>query len=116
MKKLAITIAMALSPVASMAQTRMVLDCLNLGDGVEVRVCEAAQASSCEEAAATAVQLINQIRSGKKVNISSVKTLQEDESYEVGFTYENESVEWRIINNVFVSAGPGGCSVDSIRR
>jgi hypothetical protein len=118
MKKFVVPMLVVLSPLISNAKGELVLNCRQPQDGVEINVCTAAQAPSCEKAAATGVQLIHQIRTGKKVIISNVKVIQKDAQYEVGFTYEHNGLmlESMYQNNVFVSARPGGCAVAVIRN
>lgn len=96
--------------------TQSVLDCTNLGDAIEFKVCEASLAIECEDSAKTVVSRIHAIRTGKPVKIVRTKELVQGLRYSVKFK-SSQSTKTQT-NFVTVSQARHGssCAATSVEK
>lgn len=93
---------------AQFPATESVLDCNNLGDAIEFKVCENSLAIECEDAASRIVAGIQSIRAAKKIEIVRVQQILRGQRYAVRFKVEGDTALQT--NYVTTAQAPHGAS------
>ena len=93
-----------------------VLDCKNLGDAIEARVCESSLAIECEDSARSIVLGIQSIRSGKTAVHVKTTELVQGKKYSVEYKIPGENkTQVNLVNTIQARHG-SSCAAASVEQ